>query len=249
MSEQHNKNGKSFFFLFSFLSPLSSLLSPLSSLYSFFSHLSFFLIHSYQPLLFPSFTLFSFLLLLFSLPLSLTTPPPQPDVDLYCCGFFFLFFSVIWWVCSAVGGFKWWWADWWWWVAMSRFSGGWVGLWVGCDGDRQIGGGGFWCTNSVVGGAACAWALMDGLAVGRLAAAVGGFVFFFFCFFFFFSIKDRQWFCFGCEVILGVYVVLCCDGFGVRRWWGGIWGVDGCWQRGWCFAWVVIFFFVYCWFF
>ena len=40
----------------------------------------------------------------------------------------------------------------------------------------------------MVGGAACAWALMDGLAVGRLVAAVGGFVFFFFfCFFFFFQ--------------------------------------------------------------
>ena len=130
---------------------------------------------------------------------------------------------------------------------------------VGCDGDGQIGGGGFWCANSVVGGAACAWALMDGSAVGGLAAAVGGFVFIFL--FFFFSIKDRQWFCFGCEVILGFYVVLCCDGFGVRRWWGRIWGVDGCWQRGWCFAWAVVFclgcgvllglwfffFFVYCW--
>ena len=35
----------------------------------------------------------------------------------------------------------------------------------------------------MVGGAACAWALMDGLAVGRLATAVGGFVFVFLFFF------------------------------------------------------------------
>ena len=186
MSEQHNKNGNFFFFI---LFSLSSFLSPLSSLITLFFFLSSLILpHSFlstSPLFFFHSFFFSYCFSLFLLAL------PCHLLDLMSISiavvFFFFFFSMIWWVCSVVGGFKWWWADRWWWVAMSRFSGGWVGLWVGCDGDGQIGGGGFWCTNSVVGGAACAWALMDGLAVGRLAAAVGGFVFFFFCFFFFFQ--------------------------------------------------------------
>ena len=38
-------------------------------------------------------------------------------------------------------------------------------------------------------------------------------------------------FCFCLSVV--VVLVFCCGGSGVRQWWGGIWGVDGCWQRGW----------------
>ena len=30
--------------------------------------------------------------------------------------------------------------------------------------------------------------------------------------------------------------MFCCGGSGVRQWWGGIWGVDGCWQRGWAIS-------------
>ena len=33
-----------------------------------------------------------------------------------------------------MGGFRWLWANRWWWVAISRFSGGWVSLSVGCNG-------------------------------------------------------------------------------------------------------------------
>ena len=36
-------------------------------------------------------------------------------------------------------------------------------------------------------------------------------------------------FCLSVVVVL----VFCWGGSGVRQWWGGIWGVDGCWQRGW----------------
>ena len=58
---------------------------------------------------------------------------------------------------------------------MVKFSGGWVGLWVGGSvGDGRIGGGGFCCAKSVVGGLACEWVLKDGSMVGGLAAAVGG---------------------------------------------------------------------------
>ena len=59
---------------------------------------------------------------------------------------------------------------------------------------------------------------VDGSAVGGLAAAMGvcggcsclGCVF---CFCFYFSVV--------------VVLVFCCNGSSVRRWWGGMWGVDG----------------------
>ena len=58
---------------------------------------------------------------------------------------------------------------------MVRFSGRWVGLWVGGSAsDGRIDGGGFCCAKSVVGGSACEWVPKDGLAVGGLAVAVGG---------------------------------------------------------------------------
>ena len=57
---------------------------------------------------------------------------------------------------------------------MVRFSGGWVGLWVGGSaGDGQIGGGGVCCAKLVVGGPACEWVSKDGSTVGGLAMAVG----------------------------------------------------------------------------
>ena len=43
-------------------------------------------------------------------------------------------------------------------------------------GDGQIGGGGFCCAKSVVGGPACEWVPKDGSAVGELAVVVGGYV-------------------------------------------------------------------------
>ena len=62
---------------------------------------------------------------------------------------------------------------------MVRFSGEWVACgWLA--GDGRIGGGGFCCAKSVVGGPACEWVLKDGLAVkdgsavSGLLAAVGG---------------------------------------------------------------------------
>ena len=117
--EAYGQNGKSFIiFLFFFLSPLSSLYSFfLSSLilpHTFLSTSHLFSFHSFY---------FS-LSLLFSLPLSLTTPPPQPDADLYCRGLFFFFLK---------------WFD------------GCVRQWVGSDGDGQISGGGLQWVNSVMG--------------------------------------------------------------------------------------------------
>ena len=57
---------------------------------------------------------------------------------------------------------------------MVRFSGGWVGLWVGWSaGDGQIGDGGVCCAKLVVGGPACEWVSKDGSTVGGLAMAVG----------------------------------------------------------------------------
>ena len=53
-------------------------------------------------------------------------------------GFFFLGSDLI--LGSTVNGLRWWWADQWWWVAMGKFSGGWVCLWVhGSTGDGQMG--------------------------------------------------------------------------------------------------------------
>ena len=50
---------------------------------------------------------------------------------------------------------------------MVRFSGRWVGLWVGGSAsDGRIDGGGFCYAKSVVGGSACEWVPKDGLAVG-----------------------------------------------------------------------------------
>ena len=170
MSEQYNlKNGSVWIRMVKVLLFFYSLFSLLSHhCILFFSPLSFFLIHSYQPLIFLfSFHSFFFLLsLLFSLPLSLTVPPPQLDADLCCCGFFFL--GVIWWVGSEwvdsdcdgqigcgglrwmhsvvgwllgqpIDGLWWWWANRWWWVLMCEFGGGWGGLWMGFDG--WVGGG------------------------------------------------------------------------------------------------------------
>ena len=115
------------FFLFSFLSPLSSLYSYLFSLILpqtsslsilFFFHSLFFSILLFLSLPFrhnPQFFLLTFLLSFWSLSL----------------WFFFYFFFF----CndlipgSAVGGLRWWLADHWWWVAIVRFSGGWVGWW------------------------------------------------------------------------------------------------------------------------
>ena len=44
----------------------------------------------------------------------------------------------------------------------------------GSVGDGRIGGGGFCCAKSVVGGLACEWVPKDGSTMGGLAAAVGG---------------------------------------------------------------------------
>ena len=44
----------------------------------------------------------------------------------------------------------------------------------GSVGDGRIGGGGFCCAKSVVGGLACEWVSKDGSMMGGLAAAVGG---------------------------------------------------------------------------
>ena len=44
----------------------------------------------------------------------------------------------------------------------------------GSTSDGRIGGGGFCCAKSVVGGPACEWVLKDGSAVGGLVAVVGG---------------------------------------------------------------------------
>ena len=77
---------------------------------------------------------------------------------------------------------------------MVRFSGGWVGLWMGgSTGDGRIDGGGFCYVKLVVGGSACEWVPKDGSTMGGLAAAVGcgglvgssGCVLIFFFFFFF----------------------------------------------------------------
>ena len=39
-------------------------------------------------------------------------------------------------------------------------------------------------------------------------------------------------FCFCFCFFVVVVLVFCCGGFGVRRWWGGMWGVDG-WVDWW----------------
>ena len=44
----------------------------------------------------------------------------------------------------------------------------------GSAGDGRIGGGGFYCAKSVVGGLTCEWVPKDGSAVGGLAVTVGG---------------------------------------------------------------------------
>ena len=78
---------------------------------------------------------------------------------------------------------------------MVKFSGRWVGLWVGgLAGDGRIGGGGFCCAKSVVGGPACEWVPMgwqwvgwqrqwigvwDALGGGSYVLILVGFFFFF----------------------------------------------------------------------
>ena len=91
MSEQHNKNGKSFiYFLFSFLSPLSSLLSHHFILFSLISHSS-----SYIPINLSSFLLSFFFLLSYCFSLFLSASP-RHLLDLMsisiAVGFFFFFF-------------------------------------------------------------------------------------------------------------------------------------------------------------
>ena len=46
-------------------------------------------------------------------------------------------------------------------------------------------------------------------------------------------------------LILGVYVVFCCGGFGVRRWWGGIWALMGAGNKGDVLLGLWFFFFIY----
>ena len=92
-------------FLFSFLSPHSSLFSFL-----FFLILPQSLRHQTSPTHFNHSFFFS-LTLVFSLPFSLTAPPPWLDADL-CCYFFFFFFCGSWfdtrfdsrWVEIVMGG-------------------------------------------------------------------------------------------------------------------------------------------------
>ena len=58
---------------------------------------------------------------------------------------------------------------------MVRFSGGWVSQWVGGSAnDGRIGGGGFCCAKSMVGGPACEWVSKDESMMSGLAATVGG---------------------------------------------------------------------------
>ena len=94
--------------------------------------LSFFLRHQASPFfssqsrcfsLFLSYITLSFFFSLFS---SFTL------ISVAMVFFFFLFFFYSDLIPSlAMGGLRWWLADHWCWVAMVRFSGGWVGLWVG----------------------------------------------------------------------------------------------------------------------
>ena len=125
-----------FYFILIFYS-LFSLLSHHFILFSLLSHQSLpqtFL--STSPLFFFHSFFFS-LSLLFSLPLSLATPPPRPYADLCSCDFFFFFGNdlmggfgsgwvqmvmgglvvvgcdgqIQWWVGRPVGGLQWWWMN------------------------------------------------------------------------------------------------------------------------------------------
>ena len=73
----------------------------------------------------------------------------------------------------------------------------------GSAGDGRIGGDGFCCAKSMVGGPACEWVSKDGSAVGGLVAAMGG--------------------CVGCGGSVGGGGCCCCWFFFFLRWCWWMW--------------------------
>ena len=196
-----------------FFYSLFSLLSHHFILF-FFSHLSFFLRHSYQPLIFSSFTLFSSHCRCFSLFLLALLRHLLNLMSISIAVVFFFFFK---------------WFD------------GCVRQWVGSDGDGQISDGGLQWVNSVMGRSLLCFLFFYGGGFGVLlwwfwcdsgGVLMGGWV-------------NDGWVSDGsgwvCEMRLGcvfcccfcfsvvVVLVFCYGGSGVRRWWGRMWGIDGCW--------------------
>ena len=176
MSEQYNlKNWSVWRRMVKVLLFFHSLFSLLSHHFIlFFSPLSFFLIHSssYIPINLSSFLLSLFFLL--TLVAFLSSSQPRHTTSSTWCRSLLLWFFFF--GSDLMGGFGSGWVqmvmgklmvvgcDWWiqWWVGHL------VSLSMGCDGDGQIGGGGFWCANSMVGGPACGWVPMDGSMVGGM---------------------------------------------------------------------------------